>query len=162
MLLGFISLLLTVFQGAIQNICIPKSLTEHMLPCKKDKELEKSSSHYQAAFFSGVLGSGRRLLAGGGETNKCAKVPPFVPLSPFPPTVRSRRQILRFGYHSFFILSCVAPGKSAAAVFGSASPAAHLHLRSGHCSCHFLCAHRAFRRGKGKCHRQLKLFRLRC
>ncbi|MQL93002.1 hypothetical protein Taro_025632 [Colocasia esculenta] len=74
MLLGFISLLLTVFQGAIQNICIPKNLTEHMLPCKKGEgESVNSSSHYQTAFFSGILGGGRRLLSGGGGDNKCAK-----------------------------------------------------------------------------------------
>ncbi|KAJ3675353.1 hypothetical protein LUZ60_004395 [Juncus effusus] len=36
MLLGFISLLLTVLQNSIQKICIPDSLTRHGLPCKKD------------------------------------------------------------------------------------------------------------------------------
>eukprot|EP00252_Welwitschia_mirabilis_P003991 TRINITY_DN14103_c0_g1_i1.p1 TRINITY_DN14103_c0_g1~~TRINITY_DN14103_c0_g1_i1.p1 ORF type:complete len:312 (-),score=42.51 TRINITY_DN14103_c0_g1_i1:24-959(-) len=34
MLLGFISLLLTVFQGPINHLCIPERLTLHMLPCK--------------------------------------------------------------------------------------------------------------------------------
>uniref|UniRef100_A0A1D1YNP5 MLO-like protein n=1 Tax=Anthurium amnicola TaxID=1678845 RepID=A0A1D1YNP5_9ARAE len=71
MLLGFISLLLTVFQGAIQKICIPESLTRHMLPCKREGTSE--SSHYQVAFFSGILGSGRRLLAGGEGSDNCAK-----------------------------------------------------------------------------------------
>ncbi|KAJ4761801.1 MLO-like protein [Rhynchospora pubera] len=38
MLLGFISLLLMVFQGAIQRICIPESTTHHGLPCKIDPD----------------------------------------------------------------------------------------------------------------------------
>ena len=33
MLLGFISLMLTVLQGAISKICIPESFVRHMLPC---------------------------------------------------------------------------------------------------------------------------------
>ncbi|XP_068642063.1 MLO-like protein 13 [Aristolochia californica] len=33
MLLGFISLLLTVFQGVISNMCIPKHLSHILLPC---------------------------------------------------------------------------------------------------------------------------------
>ncbi|TXG53521.1 hypothetical protein EZV62_018777 [Acer yangbiense] len=36
MLLGFISLLLTVFQDAISHICIPSYLATHMLPCNKE------------------------------------------------------------------------------------------------------------------------------
>ncbi|CAM0884003.1 unnamed protein product [Alopecurus aequalis] len=35
MLLGFISLLLTVSQGVIQRTCIPPGWTNYMLPCKK-------------------------------------------------------------------------------------------------------------------------------
>ncbi|XP_073284551.1 MLO-like protein 13 [Primulina huaijiensis] len=34
MLLGFISLMLTMFQTLISNICIPRNLAEVMLPCK--------------------------------------------------------------------------------------------------------------------------------
>ncbi|XP_010908317.1 MLO-like protein 1 [Elaeis guineensis] len=62
MVLGFISLLLTVFQGSIQNICIPEGWTRHMLPCKKELEEAATTEH----FFAGVLGSGRRLLSGSG------------------------------------------------------------------------------------------------
>ncbi|XP_078176087.1 uncharacterized protein LOC144569564 [Carex rostrata] len=36
MLLGFISLLLTVSQGSITNICVPKMVSSSMLPCKKE------------------------------------------------------------------------------------------------------------------------------
>uniref|UniRef100_A0A7N2MCS7 MLO-like protein n=1 Tax=Quercus lobata TaxID=97700 RepID=A0A7N2MCS7_QUELO len=37
MLLGFISLLLTVFQNVINKICVPADVTRHMLPCKLEK-----------------------------------------------------------------------------------------------------------------------------
>ncbi|KAL3843610.1 hypothetical protein ACJIZ3_001013 [Penstemon smallii] len=47
MLLGFISLLLTVFQGMVSNFCIPHNLAIIMLPCKME-----SITHHQ-----------RRLLA---------------------------------------------------------------------------------------------------
>ncbi|KAJ3687598.1 hypothetical protein LUZ61_016762 [Rhynchospora tenuis] len=36
MLLGFISLLLTVSQGLISNICVPKRVSSIMLPCKEE------------------------------------------------------------------------------------------------------------------------------
>ncbi|GMI94712.1 MILDEW RESISTANCE LOCUS O 13 [Hibiscus trionum] len=42
MLLGFISLLLNVFQGLISDICIPTHLESAMVPCKKHT---KSESH---------------------------------------------------------------------------------------------------------------------
>lgn len=38
MLLGFISLLLTVLQGPISEICIPKSVAETWHPCKNKKK----------------------------------------------------------------------------------------------------------------------------
>ncbi|KAK9147259.1 hypothetical protein Scep_006016 [Stephania cephalantha] len=74
MLLGFISLLLSVFQGMISHICIPKNLTNYMLPCKK--ETGESSpgqvEHYAFAFPPSVMSSGRRLLAAGGSPDHCA------------------------------------------------------------------------------------------
>ncbi|CAL9175039.1 MLO-like protein 1 [Musa acuminata AAA Group] len=70
MLLGFISLLLTVFQGAIQRICIPKGWTLHMLPCKKEEPDDAhgaaTEAHFQAAFSAGLFG-GRRLLSESGS-----------------------------------------------------------------------------------------------
>ncbi|KAG0469428.1 hypothetical protein HPP92_016128 [Vanilla planifolia] len=72
MLMGFISLLLVVFQSAIQKICVPESLTRHLRPCKSnddasDEEVSSNhgTAHYRTDFVVGVLGSGRRLLAGG-------------------------------------------------------------------------------------------------
>ncbi|XP_061372412.1 MLO-like protein 1 [Gastrolobium bilobum] len=62
MLLGFISLLLTVSQNGITKICVPPGLTRHMLPCSlEDKVEEKHESHFQT-FFS-FPGTARRLLA---------------------------------------------------------------------------------------------------
>ncbi|KAI5670041.1 hypothetical protein M9H77_19894 [Catharanthus roseus] len=67
MLLGFISLLLTVSQDKINKICIPKHLSNHWLPCKKDQTNDpKSNSHLQLLFSSFnhlIPGGGRRLLA---------------------------------------------------------------------------------------------------
>lgn len=46
MLLGFISLLLTVFQGIIVKICVSESITEHLLPCPlSGKPGEEKASH---------------------------------------------------------------------------------------------------------------------
>ncbi|KAL7247119.1 hypothetical protein ACSBR2_002104 [Camellia fascicularis] len=42
MVLGFISLLLTVFQGSIIKICVNQSISHHLLPCKLPSQ---SSSH---------------------------------------------------------------------------------------------------------------------
>ncbi|KAF4377102.1 hypothetical protein F8388_017506 [Cannabis sativa] len=52
MLLGFISLLLTVFQNLISKICIPSHVANDMLPCKRPTS---EDSHH-----------GRRLLSEGG------------------------------------------------------------------------------------------------
>ncbi|KAM3714982.1 hypothetical protein ACB094_01G374700 [Castanea mollissima] len=46
MLLGFISLLLTVFQGFISRICIPTHLSSTMLPCKRGAVSSNGSEHY--------------------------------------------------------------------------------------------------------------------
>ncbi|KAL6609962.1 hypothetical protein ACP70R_034366 [Stipagrostis hirtigluma subsp. patula] len=76
MLLGFISLLLTVFQGKIQQTCIPAGWTDHMLPCQRldDKagEVGATKEHFVAP---GILGRiGRRLLSeGGAAAEHCQK-----------------------------------------------------------------------------------------
>ncbi|XP_072148876.1 MLO-like protein 1 isoform X2 [Setaria viridis] len=63
MLLGFISLLLTVFQGMIQRTCIPAGWTDHMLPCQrldvKAGEINATKEHFVAA---GIIGKIRRRL----------------------------------------------------------------------------------------------------
>jgi mlo protein len=72
MLLGFISLLLNVFQGATKRICVRRSAMDHMLPCPRPlrPDAAKAVAHYGATtVFTGVLGSTRRLLAGGGASS---------------------------------------------------------------------------------------------
>uniref|UniRef100_A0A0E0KR31 MLO-like protein n=1 Tax=Oryza punctata TaxID=4537 RepID=A0A0E0KR31_ORYPU len=80
MLLGFISLLLVVFQDLIQRICIAESLMGHWLPCRSDREASSQSHHGVAASAAIVSGAGaRRLLgegaAGSGHCSSKGKVP---------------------------------------------------------------------------------------
>ncbi|KAI4338747.1 hypothetical protein MLD38_023766 [Melastoma candidum] len=84
MLLGFISLLLTVFQTAISKVCVPPSLTRHMLPCSLsdlaaeegggESSATNSTLHLQRYFTltstdslpaaaNAIFGRSRRLLA---------------------------------------------------------------------------------------------------
>jgi mlo protein len=64
MLLGFISLLLTVFQGATQKICVRESVMHHLLPCSLPAaDAAKITAHFMFA------GGTRRLLAGGGASS---------------------------------------------------------------------------------------------
>ncbi|XP_051136200.1 MLO-like protein 13 [Andrographis paniculata] len=60
MLLGFISLLLTVFQGLISSFCIPENMVNIMLPCKLENPEHSTPKHQ------------RRLLAEAADSNKCA------------------------------------------------------------------------------------------
>ncbi|KAK3231219.1 hypothetical protein Dsin_003100 [Dipteronia sinensis] len=62
MLLGFISLLLTVCQNAIAKICIPQHLSTKWMPCKKQ---EDNQTKISAHFFSFISpdGTRRHLLA---------------------------------------------------------------------------------------------------
>ncbi|XP_057953264.1 MLO-like protein 1 [Malania oleifera] len=75
MLLGFISLLLTVCQNLISKICVPSDMLTHMLPCAAPEEKTSNSTetvaHFQS-FFSSLIPSGprRRLLAEHSESKK--------------------------------------------------------------------------------------------
>ncbi|KAK9154086.1 hypothetical protein Sjap_001566 [Stephania japonica] len=62
MLLGFISLLLTVGQGPISRMCIPESVADTWHPCKK-VEATKSKIYKDTLVF-GESPIGRRLLSG--------------------------------------------------------------------------------------------------
>uniref|UniRef100_A0A0E0HT25 Uncharacterized protein n=1 Tax=Oryza nivara TaxID=4536 RepID=A0A0E0HT25_ORYNI len=67
MLLGFISLLLVVFQDLIQRICIAESLMGHWLPCRKDGKASSNSHHGVTAPSAAVVsGTGARRLLGEG------------------------------------------------------------------------------------------------
>lgn len=66
MLLGFISLLLTVSQTSIRHICVPAALVNNMFPCKK--QLEK----HRAPESAHSLINARHLLATGESLDSCA------------------------------------------------------------------------------------------
>lgn len=82
MLLGFISLLLTVSQNFIAKICVPENVVNDLLPCNlSDKKTEEglksnsTTSHFQSFFPGTISGTVRRLLAETSEANLgyCAK-----------------------------------------------------------------------------------------
>ncbi|PKU67577.1 MLO-like protein 1 [Dendrobium catenatum] len=103
MLMGFISLLLVVFQGTIQKICIPASYTRHLRPCKGEDiagdgggDDGEVSAHHRSKFYAGVLAGGRRLLAGGGSGGEhCAREASLLQFSVF---------FLLFSFSPFFFL----------------------------------------------------------
>ncbi|XP_016647395.1 PREDICTED: MLO-like protein 13 [Prunus mume] len=70
MLLGFISLLLTVFQGSISHICIPSYLASHMLPCKRETSEGNNHEHYS---LNPSLNNRRQLLSAETNSDHCLK-----------------------------------------------------------------------------------------
>lgn len=82
MLLGFISLLLTVGQGPISTICISESVGATWHPCGKKQEDKATKTDAKTEDEEGdgrrkllsaaVEGSFRRVLAAG-STDKCGK-----------------------------------------------------------------------------------------
>ena len=61
MLLGFISLLLAVFQSRIEKLCISENTAKEWLPCKlTDASSSSTTTHFQTLFTSFIPG---RLLA---------------------------------------------------------------------------------------------------
>ncbi|KAL1544152.1 MLO-like protein 6 [Salvia divinorum] len=74
MLLGFISLLLTVGQTPISNICISKSAGASWHPCSKSEEESKVEDEGagERRRLLWLEGGARRILAGGGS-DKCAE-----------------------------------------------------------------------------------------
>jgi len=69
MLLGFISLLLTVFQGLISDICISPNLATQMLPCKRPHRSSQGSEHYQI-YYDSIINR-RRLFSTGSGSDHC-------------------------------------------------------------------------------------------
>ncbi|KAM1014744.1 hypothetical protein EV2_045691 [Malus domestica] len=75
MLLGFISLLLTVSQRSIIRICIPSNLANHMLPCKRETSEGNNNAHYS---LDQSINNRRRLLSTDTNSDNClqkGKVP---------------------------------------------------------------------------------------
>ncbi|KAL0738895.1 hypothetical protein Bca4012_015105 [Brassica carinata] len=67
MLLGFISLMLTVTQAAIRHICVPPGLVSNMFPCKKPLE-----THHAPESSHTLSISARHLLSTGASPDHCA------------------------------------------------------------------------------------------
>ncbi|KAK9072774.1 hypothetical protein SSX86_009209 [Deinandra increscens subsp. villosa] len=84
MLLGFISLLLTVGKSPITDICISRSLADNWLPCSK-KDIEEMDAHHNGEFEAEIhrkllsnMTTYRRVLSGATSGDKCeaqGKVP---------------------------------------------------------------------------------------
>jgi mlo protein len=88
MLLGFISLLLTVGQSTISNICISKKAGATWHPCNKKEEAKLNGENTKETDYENrrkllSISAGeslRRVLAAGESTDKCAaKVFVFLP-----------------------------------------------------------------------------------
>lgn len=80
MLLGFLSLLLTVGQGLISRICISEKVASTWHPCShentdttEESEQGTNSRRLLAAFHGSNEVTSRRVLAGGGS-DKCGEV----------------------------------------------------------------------------------------
>lgn len=78
MLLGFISLLLTVGQGTIAGICISEKIAATWHPCGKKQEIKYVSNEddygkRRLLEISDSDGSNRRVLAAAGD-DKCGEV----------------------------------------------------------------------------------------
>nr|AIZ94062.1 Mlo protein [Hevea brasiliensis] len=88
MLLGFISLLLTVSQATISKFCVHEHVLTNMLPCDLSEKGEEgqgsnttaTTEHFQRFFTTSISGTNRRLLAESTESQigyceKKGKVP---------------------------------------------------------------------------------------
>ncbi|KAK3198271.1 hypothetical protein Dsin_021686 [Dipteronia sinensis] len=82
MLLGFISLLLTVFQNVISKMCVSPEYLDNLLPCKRTEAAAEghesnaaTTSHFQTVFAASISGKARRLLAesSASETGYCSQ-----------------------------------------------------------------------------------------
>lgn len=79
MLLGFISLLLTVGQGPISEICISEDIAATWHPCGKEQEIKKYPSEKvygenRRRLLTEDDGGFRRILAAGAPDKCAAKV----------------------------------------------------------------------------------------
>ncbi|XP_022148940.1 MLO-like protein 13 isoform X2 [Momordica charantia] len=71
MILGFISLLLTVSQGAIGHFCMPPDFANYMLPCKRNASVVHHFS--SSPTFIGDNNIGRRLLSTQTNVQHCSR-----------------------------------------------------------------------------------------
>ncbi|KAJ8425392.1 hypothetical protein Cgig2_015675 [Carnegiea gigantea] len=74
MIMGFISLLLTVFQSRIGRICVSEDLANKWLPCEKKKQDQNGNSVSHAITIPQQFHATRRhLLSGEGDPTYCQK-----------------------------------------------------------------------------------------
>ncbi|KAK3030374.1 hypothetical protein RJ639_038902 [Escallonia herrerae] len=88
MLLGFISLLLTVSQGLVSRMCIPAHLANYMLPCKMES-VSSGGTHeisIHENYSEQIARNGRRLLAEDTGPENCGRKCPCS-LTSYPETV---------------------------------------------------------------------------
>ena len=108
MLLGFISLLLTVTQNGITKICVRPSLTRHMLPCNLDAG-EHSTPESESATKIGYC---------------VRKVTPSHSLT----FLFLRSHLIHHPSSSPFVLFFTFSEQGTFIIFGSTSPSSHLHF----------------------------------
>lgn len=70
MILGFISLLLTISDVPISNICIPEAMANSFLPCKNNGDFVGPDAS-SATQFSGTKSSNVTLSAGNNDESYC-------------------------------------------------------------------------------------------
>ncbi|XP_042455360.1 MLO protein homolog 1-like [Zingiber officinale] len=72
MLLGFISLLLTIGQGPISRICVPAKVATIMLPCSRNYSQEGADAGRRKLLWHEREGALRRVLAGASASDSCS------------------------------------------------------------------------------------------
>jgi len=145
MLLGFISLLLTVGTRAILKICIPEKYEKIMLPCKNayglDKYEDKSGgkgggggdNKRKLLSFAGNVAIHRVLAAAGGDGGDyCSKV---INKTNFFQLIRINHYGRGGNLMNPFSLDVVI-GQSVFDFANRSAPIAHISI----CSCHFSCS----------------------
>lgn len=144
MLLGFISLLLTVFQDRIAKICISEDLANQWLPCKEKKEV--TTEHFQTLFSSFLPnGNGRRLLAEPADfTAYCTtKVPLYCN------SFGTWNHVLEEYMTQQQICWNLNPGESSIVIHYGIASSTYIHLRASCCTCDFQCSNHCFWEHKG-------------
>ena len=79
MIMGFISLLLTVFQSRIGRICVSEDLANKWLPCERKKQGQNGNSVSHAITIPQLLhATGRHLLSEEGDPTYCQQQVLFI------------------------------------------------------------------------------------
>ncbi|RRT59029.1 hypothetical protein B296_00019472 [Ensete ventricosum] len=71
MLLGFISLLLTVFQRTISRICVSRRFFGHMLPCKETSFSPNQEVHHAKGLKLQLTWNNQKLLSEDEGSDTC-------------------------------------------------------------------------------------------